>query len=110
MTRYTKEKINQTLISINKALELDQQKRAKMLELQTTLTRIGRAIDSEFWLDKIWKGKTMKQKTELFRNERCVKFQSSGSIFQDLRDFPFFAKKQWENDRKKLIKEGEIKA
>ncbi len=107
--KYTEEKLEQTLDSIGKLLVLDEKKRGNMLELRTTLLRIKRAINPECWVnERSWRKIPLKERTKIMREERCVHFQSSGSIFQDLKDFPFFANKQWEKDRAKLIKEGEI--
>ena len=107
--RYTEGKITETLSSIEKLLVLDEKKRGNMLELRTTLLRIKRAIKPECWVtERSWKKIPLKERTKIFREERCVKFQSSGSIFQDLREFPLYANKQWEKDRAKLIKDGEI--
>lgn len=109
MVRYTEQKLSKTLESIEQLLELDAKKRGKILEIRKTLTRTRRAIDKTFWLDKIeWKKKPYKDKLKLIREERCVHFQSSGSPFQDVKDFEWFAKKQWEKDRALLIKRGEI--
>ncbi len=109
MVKYTEKKVSKTLESLKHLLVLGEQHRQKMKELQIGLTRIQRAINKTFWIDeRDWKKKTLKEKNEIIRNEICVKFQSSGSYFQDAKDFPYFAKKQWEKDRAKLIKSGEI--
>jgi hypothetical protein len=103
LVRYTEEKVSKTLDSIKKLIDLDEQRRTKLIELQRSLIRIGRAIKPECWInDKSWRKMSVE--------ERCVKFQSSGSLSQDIKEFPFYAHKQWLNDRKKLIKDKEIES
>ena len=109
MVRYTKEKVSKAIQSMEQLFEVENKQREKMLEMFRSLIRVERACDKEFWLDKIkWKKLPLKEKQKIFHNEKCVKYSSSGSIFQDIKDFEFFARKQWENDRKRLLKRGEI--
>ncbi len=105
---FTVEKTSETITNIDKLLELDLQKREKLIELKRQLIRINRALQSDFWL-KDWKKKTLKEKTKIMREDICIKFQSNDSIFRDLDDFEFYAKKQWIKDREQLISEGKIK-
>jgi len=107
--KYTEAKIKETLDGIEKVLDLKEKQRHNLLQLREQMIRISRGIKPTFWLDDLsWKKLTLKEKTQLIRKEKCVRFQTSGSIFQDIKDFPFLAKKQWENDRKKLLKDGDI--
>lgn len=107
MARYTEEKVERTLKSIQDLLNLDVKQREKILELQRQLIRINRAIKSKFWLEG-WKKIPLKEKVEMIKNERCVKFNSY-NMTEKIRDFPIIAKTQWEKDRQRLIKSGEIK-
>lgn len=107
--KYTQVRIKETLDGIQKVLDLKEKQKHNLLQLREQMIRISRGIKPTFWLDDLsWKKLTLKEKTQLIRNEKCVRFQTSGSIFQDVKDFPFFAKKQWEKDRKKLLEDGEI--
>src|SRR4030067_1162787 len=94
---YTIEKVEKTLKSIQDLFDLEEKKKAKMIELQKQLIRIGRAIKPKFWLED-WKKMPQKEKIEIIKNEKCVIFNSYNMI-EKVRDFPFIARTQWEKDR-----------
>ena len=101
-----KKNLDKAINTINHAMEVQKKLTTKYYELRNALMRQSRAI-SDFWLDeKEWKKQSHKEKLEIMKNETCVHYQSSGSIYQDMKEFPFFAKKQWLLDRKRLINEG----
>lgn len=109
MVKYTEEKVSKTLESIKQLLVLDEKQRKKLQEMEVSLIRISRAIKPNFWIDhNKWKKKPIKEKIEMLRKEKCVKFHTSGSLIQDAEDFPYIAFFQWEKDRTRLIKSGEI--
>lgn len=107
--KYDIESIRKGLVNIEKALDLNHQQGQKIMELKISMMRIERALQSNFWLDEInWKQKNSHEKIKILREEKCVRFRKSGSEYQDIKDFPFFAKKQWENDRRNLLKTGDL--
>ena len=109
MVRYTKEKITKCISDLEQLLVLHEKQKHVLIELQTQLLRVERAMNPKCWItEKEWNKKSMKEKTKILREDKCIKFRQSDSIFQNIRDYPFVAQKQWENDRKKLIEKGEI--
>ncbi len=103
---YTKANLEKTLKNIEDLLNLGEKQKKNMIELQKQLIRIKRAINKKFWLED-WKTIPQSNKIEIIKNEKCIVFNSY-NMQEKLRDFPFIARVQWEKDRKKLIKEGEI--
>lgn len=137
MTRYTEVKLTNSIESIQKLLDLEQERKGKMIELQRTLIRIRRAIKPKFWLqDELQKEKQKLAKTNpnehklygfqsltrqakiniikrekylySLRNDHNIPWDQHSTNGMKWDDFKFFLEKQYEHDREKLIKEGEI--
>lgn len=106
---YNRENMDKAIANLEKVLVNQDKLKSKYTELLTTLIRHRRAHESTFWLNiNNYKKLSTKEKHEMIRKERCVHVPSSGSMFQDMKEFPYFAKRQWIKDRDLLIKEGKI--
>ena len=108
---YNKENLDKAIGNIKLILEKQDEIKSKYYEILTTLIRHRRAIEPECWvIEKEWEKLDNHIKQNIIREERCVKMPSSGSYYQDMKEFPYFAKRQWEKDRELLTKEGKIVA
>jgi hypothetical protein len=106
---YTKENLDKTIDSIKEVLLKQVELKSKYNELLATMIRHRRAFDPICWVDMPeFKKLKIKEILLLMREEKCVNYPSSGSQYQDAKEFPFFAKKQWQKDREELIKSGKI--
>ena len=131
--RYTKEKIDKTLESMNKLIELDKQKAFKMHQMITALNRIKFAMIKDFDMmiltklriekDIILKEIDNDQNLTQFEKQNKIRFCShrakirlmnnfnkdlSYNEFPRWEDFKWQLKKQWKKDREQLIKKGDI--
>lgn len=136
MIEVTEKKLDKAINSLTEALELDVKKRATMIELRNTLFRYKLALipnikgmlielEKRFRIDV---RKELEEKDPDFvyeqkkylviskARQRVMKesvyskyMPHHDGLWQRWDDFLFFAKKTWEKDREKLIKEGKIK-
>ncbi len=132
MPRYTPDKVEQCLKSLDKLTVLRENQLKLTNQLRNTLERIRFAMyddfdkairdmvekktreelkkldteDSDNWKYKNHKGiAKMKAKTKLMNEFRII---CNVPLHERWSEFIFVFKKQWEKDRAKLIKDGEI--
>jgi len=103
----TDKKLEKAIGNIDKVIVIQDRLRSKRLELRNQLLRMQRAIKPTFWLDETnWKKMSFKEKLKLMRESKGIQIPQQDNF--NTREFPFYAKKQYEKDRKQLIKEGKI--
>lgn len=112
MIKYTKENIDQALKSVDEAINIQKKAVRKYYELKLTLLRINRALDNEFWLDKLI-DKT--ERIKAIREYKELKLNAYGvlsSVWDRLisvskeSELYFVLHKEWECDQKHIKEES----
>jgi hypothetical protein len=110
MKEYTKENFDKAIRSMDKLIELDNLKTKKIYQLKYTLIRMNRALDKEFWFDKLDRDariKAIKMEKELMLNTngRLPQLMEGLIFVGKTSDAYFYLLNQWKKDKEQLEKE-----